>query len=498
VDENAQPHGAKAGGCAEASEDRSAGFLRALVDESPDLVLATDTDGVVRYANSTVERVLGYEAGECAGIKISDLHHPDDRERLARAFAEAADYGSGSPSRLAQVRLGRKDGSWVGIEWTAVSLLDEPSVWKLVFVARNVGGRKRLEKELRQYQVLVENTLDMLAIINPDNTWRYVSPAFERVLGYKPEELVGTLSSDLLHPDDLEEAMRSGRMAEIATAHGPAPPVEYRYRHKDGSYRYLAVVLNNLIEDPTINGVVGSGRDVTERRRLEEETRRLNETLEERVEERTAQLEALVSRLEAQGRMLRESEERFRNTFEQAAVGIAHVSPDGRWLRVNQKLCEIVGYTREELLGRTFQDITHSDDLGKDLEHLDKMLAGEIDSYSVEKRYVKKDYSQVWVSLTVSLVRNLSGDPNYFISVLEDITGRKQAEMLLRSLTPREVEIIRLLARGRTNREIANDVMFSVSTVKNHVQHIIAKLGVSDRTQAAVRAVELGLIEQDR
>jgi DNA-binding NarL/FixJ family response regulator len=82
--------------------------------------------------------------------------------------------------------------------------------------------------------------------------------------------------------------------------------------------------------------------------------------------------------------------------------------------------------------------------------------------------------------------------------VIEDITGRKRAESLLRSLTPREVEILRLLARGRTNREIAEHLMFSVSTVKNHVQHIIAKLGVSDRTQAAVRAVELGLIEQDR
>jgi PAS domain S-box-containing protein len=291
--------------------------------------------------------------------------------------------------------------------------------------------------------------------------------------------------------------MRSGHFDEITETRGPAMPIEYRYRHKDGSYRYLAVVLNNLLDDPSINGVIGSGRDVTERRRAEEEVRRLNETLEERVKERTAQLEALVSTLETQGRMLRESEEQFRTTFDQAAVGIAHVAPDGRWLRVNQKLCEILGYTREELLERSFQDVTHSDDLGKDLEHLRRMLDGEIDTYSVEKRYVKKDYSQVWVSLRVSLVRETSGDPNYFISVIEDITERKRAEMLRRALSPREAEVLRLLALGRTNREIAREMMFSVSTVKNHVQHIITKLDASDRTQAAVRAVELGLIEQE-
>jgi PAS domain S-box-containing protein len=463
-----------------------------------ELVLIVDADGVVRHANPAVERVLGYEPRELLGTRVLDLLPADDRERVMGDLSRVAGKPQGSASRLAPCRLRRRDGSGARIEASATNLLDEPAVGGLVFVGRDVTERKRLEEELRRYRLLVENTLDMMAIINPDNTWRYVSPAFERVLGYRPEELVGTLSSDLLHPDDLEEAMRSGRMSEIAGTRGPGPPVEYRYRHKDGSYRYLAVVLNNLIDDPTINGVIGSGRDVTERRRLEEETRRLNETLEERVAERTAQLEALVQRLEAQGRMLRESEERFRTTFEQAAVGIAHVAPDGRWLRVNRKLCEIVGYAREELLERTFQDITHSDDLAKDLEHLDKMLAGEIESYSTEKRYVRKDYAQVWVSLTASLVREPSGDPGYIISVIEDITGRKQAEMLLDSLTPREVEILRLLARGRTNREIANEVVFSVSTVKNHVQHIIAKLGVSDRTQAAVRAVELGLIDEDR
>ena len=125
---------------------------------------------------------------------------------------------------------------------------------------------------------------------------------------------------------------------------------------------------------------------------------------------------------------LHESEERFRTTFEQAAVGIGHVGADGRFLRVNQRLCEMVGYTREELLERTFQEITHPDDLPADMENVRKMLAGEIPNYSMEKRYIRKDGTAAWIELTVSLRRTLDGRPGYFISVIEDIEPRRRAE----------------------------------------------------------------------
>jgi PAS domain S-box-containing protein len=129
---------------------------------------------------------------------------------------------------------------------------------------------------------------------------------------------------------------------------------------------------------------------------------------------------------------LRTSEQRFRGTFNQAAVGIAQVGIDGQWLLVNQKLCDIVGYTREELLEQTFQDITHPDDLDADLEYARQMLAGEIQRYSMEKRYICKDTSQAWINLTGSIVRNCSGEPEYFIAVVEDISDRKRAEEDLR------------------------------------------------------------------
>jgi formate hydrogenlyase transcriptional activator len=128
---------------------------------------------------------------------------------------------------------------------------------------------------------------------------------------------------------------------------------------------------------------------------------------------------------------VRESEERFRVTFEQAAVGIAHVAPDGSFLRINKKFCDIVGYSRPEMLERRFQDITYPDDLAADLARSGELLSGKIDAYSMEKRYIRKDGGPVWVDLTVALVRNEAGRPLWFVSVVEDISGRKRMEKQL-------------------------------------------------------------------
>ena len=133
-------------------------------------------------------------------------------------------------------------------------------------------------------------------------------------------------------------------------------------------------------------------------------------------------------------RSVRESEARFRGTFENAAVGIAHVGVDGAWLDVNERLCEIVGYAHDELLGLTFQDITHPDDLGLDLEQFGRLLAGEVDHYQLEKRYVHRDGHTVWINLTVAPNWASDGEVDYVISVVEDVSEKKAAEAALRWL----------------------------------------------------------------
>lgn len=124
-----------------------------------------------------------------------------------------------------------------------------------------------------------------------------------------------------------------------------------------------------------------------------------------------------------------EAEARFRLVFEEAPIGIALVAPDGSWLRANDALCRMLGRTHEELVGSGFQELTHPDDLDLDLDFVSQVLAGEIESYTIEKRYLHASGEVVWALLSVSLVRHLDGTPNHFISHVQDITERKHAEL---------------------------------------------------------------------
>ncbi len=199
--------------------------------------------------------------------------------------------------------------------------------------------------------------------------------------------------------------------------------------------------------------------------------------LQREVDHRTAELVALNERLhreiEARQRTesaLRESEGRFRATFENAAVGIAHVAPDGRWLQVNAVLCELTGYSRGELLNRTFGDITHPEDLQKDWDEARQLLAGEQETYSIEKRYIRKDGRILWTVLTVSLVRDAQRQPAYFISVVLDISARKQLEEELRHTIQRLADTDR--RKDEFLATLAHELRNPLAPIANGVQII--------------------------
>ena len=147
------------------------------------------------------------------------------------------------------------------------------------------------------------------------------------------------------------------------------------------------------------------------------------------------ELNKYIAEQERISQALVESEEHFRSAFDYAAIGMALVSPEGNWLRVNRSLCEIVGYSEAELLASDFQAITHREDLGSDLAEIYRMISGEILTCQLEKRYIHKLGHYVWASTNASLVRDAPGQPLHFIFQIQDITERKRAEAAIRTLS---------------------------------------------------------------
>jgi len=151
-----------------------------------------------------------------------------------------------------------------------------------------------------------------------------------------------------------------------------------------------------------------------QRKRTQEALQQLNRELEARVEQRTVELQ--------------ESEAELRAIFNQAAVGIKLGTLDGRFLKVNQKFCELLGYSQEELINKTFWDVTYPDDIPYHQNNLQKLIAGEVETFSIEKRSLHKNGNFIWINLTVSLIRDLTGKPIYSVGIVKDIRNQKQAE----------------------------------------------------------------------
>jgi two-component system cell cycle sensor histidine kinase/response regulator CckA len=170
---------------------------------------------------------------------------------------------------------------------------------------------------------------------------------------------------------------------------------------------------------------------------------------------------------------LRESEERFRATFEQVAVGVSHLSLDGCYQRVNQKLCDILGYTEVELLAMEFQDITYAEDLPANLMYRSQLLAGEVPTFSMEKRYLRKNGSLIWANVTVALVKTPTGEPDYFISIVEDITERKRLEAQL--VQSQKMETVGRLAGG-----VAHDFNNLLTAISGYANFALEALPVGD------------------
>jgi diguanylate cyclase (GGDEF)-like protein/PAS domain S-box-containing protein len=270
----------------------------------------------------------------------------------------------------------------------------------LAIVSTRVVGRRAartvdqvtqlLERNEARFRAMVRDSNDIMAIVDPHGRLVYASPVTERILGLDIEPLIGTDVFDLIHPDDRKLAMEG---FDFTRAGKDGDRLELRLRHADGSWRVMEAVATNLLDDPAVEGIVISARDLTDRRRAEAE--------------------------------LREAQERFRSAFEHAPIGMALTSLDGRLFRVNRALVQILGRGESELLASSILDLSHPDDREMCRESMARLLSGHTASCQLEQRYLHHEGHPVWVSVSASLVRDVSGQPLYLVSQIEDIAERR-------------------------------------------------------------------------
>jgi len=372
--------------------------------------VAIDAEGLIFDWNAAAEQIFGWSRSQALGQPMCELIIPPRfRERHQAGVQQYLRTGEGRAlgHRLELAGL-RATGEEFPVEMTIVAaeLHGRPTFH--AFVAdiserrRNEAALEESARQLAEAQALARIGSWEWALGQPRPSW---SDELCRICGVPPgfsptaEEWTG-----LIHPDDRSAAL--DRLQTTTAATDPDDESEFRILARTGEVRWVRA-RRSARTDPSgqVTHLIGTIRDVTELRAAREATR--------------------------------QAQELFETAFSDAPIGMALVALDGRWLKVNRELRRITGYDGEALLALTFQDITHPEDLDTDLELVRQLVAGEIPSYTMEKRYVRRGGEEIWVHLSVSLVRDEAGAPRHFIAHVKDISGRKADEMALRQAKAR-------------------------------------------------------------
>ncbi len=394
--------------------------------------------------------MLGYAETEIENNLKSweSLVHPEDRVKVMECLNS---YLEGETDIYEfEFRMLNKAGNW---QWIlAMGKVVEYDEWgaplRITGTHKDISARVAAEAEKTQLIASLQQLAEQLQAaqkIARIGNWEFDREAgvitwseelfrvYGRELNRPPtmEELL-----EQIHPDDKE---RFAEVVQKAMTEGTAYDIDHRICFPSGEIRHVnakgQAVKNEFGQ---VVRLFGTAMDISHRKKAEI--------------------------------ALQESEQRFRAVFEQAAIGIVKVWRDGQFLNANQGFCNIVGYSELELKSRNVGDISHPEDVAADVESRDRLLAGEICNYSIEKRFIRKDGSFVWTNMTVSLVRDGFGEPSYVIAVIEDISARKLAEAILGQQLKRERLVIKMLERIRSSLNLEEILTKTVAEVRQFLQ----------------------------
>lgn len=369
--------------------------FRALIENSSDAIALIDPAGIVLYHSPSYERVMGYRLDERAGKNTFDLIHPEDRPRVSELLAGILRDGGRVP--VPPVRVRHADGTWRWIEGVANNLTGEPAVAALVVNFRDITERKEAEKALAHshdlMRYIIEHNRSAVAVHDREMRYVYVSQRYLDDYKVREKDVIGRHHYDVFPdlPQKWRDVHRRVLQGEVLSAEDDP------YVREDGTVDWTRWECRPWHEaDGSIGGLIVYTEVITERKRAEE--------------------------------ALKESEERFRRLFQYSAAGMVLVGLDRRFQQVNHAFCRMLGYTESELTSMTFQDVTHPGDRAPGDTLTKQLLAGERESFQLEKRYLRKDGTVVWGLVTSTLIRDAGGRPLHFVTHIQDITDRKRME----------------------------------------------------------------------
>ncbi len=376
---------------------------RSLVENAVEMVHCLNPEGELTYVSQTLQQALGYSSNELLGRHYNLIVAEQDRPRTREAFQRRLRAESVPPYDF---RLLRRDGTHLPVEIVGNPIFSpDGDLIGTQAILRDITERKRAVEQVRQARDLAQKYLDVVGVIlvalNEKGEVTLMNRRGCEILGCTREEIVRRNWFTHFLPADVRDDTRLvfGRLMA-----GETETVEYHENAiltKSGEKRLIAWHNTVLTDEASnITGILSSGVDITERKQAEE--------------------------------ALRESEERFRLAFEEANIGMCLGGLDGRLTKVNRQMSEILGYSQAELEKMTVNDIAHPEKTDVTSAFFERALSGQADHADFERRYFHKNGHIVWGRVTSSAVRDATGNTLYFISHVQDITERKQAEEALR------------------------------------------------------------------
>jgi len=391
---------------AQVEAEKAQTLLAAVVESSEDAIWSVGLDGTMISWNRGAVALFDYTSEEILGRSASLLAMPGRAHKMQDQIAR---LNRGEKISPYETVLRAKDGNPVPVSLTVFPVRSENGkILGASAIARDLREQIRTEKKLRageeRFRKIVEHSPFGMCMSILGGNYILANPAFCAMVGYSEPELQQMSWRDLTHPDDIK--MSEEMVNKLSSEKGELVQGEKRYLHRNGSLIWVRLKMSALRgQEGSSDEFVVHVEDITEQKRANDE--------------------------------LRESEARYRATFEQAAIGIVHISPDGEFKRCNRRFAEILGYEQDDLVGMHFEQITLPEEgpenarMFRELENGKKSVAG------FEMRFVCKDRSTTWVRLSLSTLHDSNGRVHYHVALVEDINARKLAESLLRETSDR-------------------------------------------------------------